>query len=88
LTDLCEYCEKEVFLKKKIAQLLEQYNYKQNNNLKINEIKNFFHERSLTLKKQISISSNENLETNYNQIKSIIDDLRDYEVKINDIFFP
>ena len=67
---------------------MEQYNYKQNYNLKINEIKNYFHERALTLKKQIRISSNENLETNYNQIKSIIDDLRDYEVKINVIFFP
>ena len=48
--------------------------------VKTNELRNYFHERALSLKKQISISSNETLENNYNKIKLIIDDLRDYEV--------
>ena len=79
LTDLCEYCEKEIFYKNKIAQILEQENYELNNSFKTNELRNYFHERALSLKKQISISSNETLENNYNKIKLIIDDLRDYE---------
>ena len=80
LTDLCEYCEKEIFYKNKIAQILEQENYELNNSFKTNELRNYFHERALSLKKQISMSSNETLENNYNKIKLIIDDLRDYEV--------
>ena len=80
LTDLCEYCEKEIFYNYKIAQILEQENYELNNSFKTNELRNYFHERALSLKKQISMSSNETLENNYNKIKLIIDDLRDYEV--------
>ena len=61
---------------------MEEQNYPFTNNLKINEIKNYFHERALSLKNHTSLASDESLETNFNQTKSIVDDLRDYEVII------
>ena len=84
MTDLCEYCEKEVLLKKKIAQILRDYKCENENDISV--IKSSFHNKALVLQKQLDNSDNPNenseqLKNNYFKLKSIIDDLRDYEVK-------
>ena len=84
MTDLCEYCEIEVLLKKKIAQILKDYECENENDISV--IKSSFHNKALVLQKQLDNSENPNenseqIKNNYFKLKSIIDDLRDYEVK-------
>ena len=51
LTDLCEYCEKEIFFKKKIAQILQDHNYEYESEYNILKIRKQFYYKALDLKK-------------------------------------
>jgi hypothetical protein len=52
LTDLCEYCEKRIYLKK-IAQILKDENNEYQDNYDIIKIRKDFHMRALDLKEKV-----------------------------------
>ena len=86
MTDLCEYCEKEIVFKNKITKILEVEfdHFKKDYNL--SNLKNEIREKALVIKNRLKNSSNETTETiaslerSYSNFKTITDDLRDYEV--------
>ena len=69
--------------KKKIAQILQDHNYEYESEYNISKIRKQFYNKALDLKKkqaEPSHTNHESLEKNYLNFKSIINDLRDYEV--------
>ena len=89
LTDLCEYCEKEIVFKKKITRVLEDTfeNYQKGSD--ILSLKNECRLKAKNIKTIINNTENEQteikerLEANYEKLKATLDDLRDYEVRFH-----
>ncbi len=85
LTDLCEYCEKRIYFKKRIAEILKDENYEYEDNYDIIKIRKDFHIKALELKEKLesrdlTVENREIHQSNFSKFKLIIDDLRDYEV--------
>ena len=86
MTDLCEYCEKEIVFKNKIAKLLENEFNQFQKDYNISNLMNEIRKKAMIIKNQIKNATNETneskalLESNYLNLKSATDNLRDYEV--------
>jgi hypothetical protein len=86
---LCEYCEKEIDLRKKIKAFMEEEMYDIQENYDLSKMKNDFLENALMTKRQIDALMPINqelrpqLETDLSKYKEIVEILKDYEVKIN-----
>ena len=83
---MCEYCENENAFKKQIAKFLKAENYEFPEVLDISFLKEDFNEKARTissnLKNQnISNDARENLNAKLASFKTILETLRDYEVR-------
>jgi hypothetical protein len=84
---LCEYCEKRIYFKKRIAQILKDENYEYEDNYDIIKIRKDFQIKALDLKeklesKDLRVETREIHQSDFSKFKLIIDDLRDYEVAL------
>ena len=81
LTDLCEYCEKGIYLKKKLIKSARDENFNfVNTDDNFNEMRNFFYQRAKNL--QIELNNKDEVETlndNYIHFKTIVDEIDDLQ---------
>ena len=86
LTDLCEYCEKEIEYKKKISKFLTEDNYAPQDSFDLQNLMSHFQIQALNLQRELESSINvtleirENLNNRIETLKTFIIDLQDYEV--------
>ena len=89
LTDLCEYCEKEILFQKQIVEILKKENIELSDEFNLNEMKNHFVTEARNVKNEIENempkSSNRinELTNRMSELKTTIDILRDYEASTN-----
>lgn len=83
LTDLCEYCEELKQLKRKIDVTLSEENYEIGENYQIEKMVEDFSVKLDTINQQLTVTQDlavrNQLNSNYNKYKEIIDDLEDYD---------
>ena len=85
LTDLCEYCEKEILFQKQIVEILKKENIELSDEFNLNEMKNHFVTEARNVKNEIENempkSSNRinELTNRMSELETTIDILRDYE---------
>ena len=91
-TDLCEYCEHEIILKKRIAQNIKDHNYDHAEILDLTKMKKDLHVIARNIGNEltdqnISTEIRENLKIQLTSFKSMLETLRDYEVCISKLAF-
>jgi hypothetical protein len=80
LTDLCEYCEKEIFMRKQIKDFMSEEMYITLDNYDISQLKNEFLEKALIAKQKINAltSLNQDLkhqfESDLSKYKNFVDE--------------
>ena len=84
MTDLCEYCEKEIFYRKKIAKVIVDEKYEIRESYDIKDLRKHFYEKALELKANIERTLDEDtLKTQRERLKhykEFTEELQDYEV--------
>ena len=91
MTDLCEYCEREIMFRKQISKAMKDENYAASETIDITKIREYFNSKAVSTKKEIERAESINainideLKSRLTSYKSILDTIRDYEVlyKIN-----
>jgi uncharacterized protein YdaU (DUF1376 family) len=87
LTDLCEYCEKEISMRKKLAESLKNEKYEFQEEYDIVKLKSDISQKAIDIKMNLDKKeriNNELIEkytSELNRYKVIISDLSDYEVR-------
>ena len=71
-------------MKKKIAKIIQEYDYESQETYDIKKLMKDFNEKAINIKRELETplptSNCATLQTNLNKIISIINDLKDYEV--------
>jgi hypothetical protein len=83
LTDLCEYCEKEIDMRKRISKFMSDEGFEYQEKYDIVQIKTYFYEKALEIKRKLNNDASGILPQQLNDIekyKKILEDLKDYEV--------
>jgi hypothetical protein len=82
LTDLCEYCEKEIDMRRRISNFMSDEGYEYQENYDITQIRTDFYEKALEIKR-LNNEASDILPQRLNYVekyKKILEDLKDYEV--------
>jgi hypothetical protein len=84
LTDLCEYCEQGIFLKKKIIKFTNEQNYNlENMNDNLLTMANDFTKKAtdvlLVIENTDSIEEKQALNETYDKYKTFVDEIEDYQ---------
>ena len=80
MTDLCDYCERALKLKKQISEIVRDENYPTQSNLDIELMIDFFKNKIIDIKSNLN-QENQTVPENedYLKYKTIIEILQDYE---------